>query len=92
MSFLQQRVHFLHRAARQWLLQLTKPDNHALALNAGLDLTPCKSALLLENALFRQQLIVFDRQIKRPQRAELSRVPSSRKRALSRVSSWPRQP
>ncbi len=67
MSFLQQRVHSLHQAAKQRLRQWTKPDNHPLALNAGLDLTRCKSELVLENALLRQQLIVLERQIKRPQ-------------------------
>jgi len=61
MSFLEQRLHSLHQAVKQWLRQWTKPDNHALALNVGLDLTRCKSALVLENALLRQQLIVLER-------------------------------
>ena len=69
MSFLQQRIHALHQAVKQWLRQWTKPDNHAPALNAGLDLTRCKSEIVLENALLRQQLIVLERQIKRPKRA-----------------------
>jgi len=61
MSFLQQRIHALHQAVKQWLRQWTKPDNHAPALNAGLDLTRCKSEIVLENALLRQQLIVHER-------------------------------
>ena len=73
MSFLHQRVHSLHQAVKQWLRQWTKPDNHALALNAGLDLTRCKSELVLENALLRQQLLVLERRTKRPKRAKLSR-------------------
>ena len=47
---------------RRW----TKPDNHAPIPNAALDLTRSKSELMLENALLRQQLIVLQRQTKRP--------------------------
>ncbi len=61
MSFLHQRVHSLHQAVKQWLRQWTEPDNHARVLNAALDLTRCKSELVLENALLRQQLIVLER-------------------------------
>jgi hypothetical protein len=44
----------------------TKPDNHAPIPNAALDLPRSKSELMLENALLRQQLIVLQRQTKRP--------------------------
>ncbi len=47
---------------RRW----TKPDNHAPVPNAALDLARSKSELILENALLRQQLIVLQRQTKRP--------------------------
>ena len=47
---------------RHW----TKPDNHAPIPNAALDLARSKSELMLENALLRQQLIVLQRQTKRP--------------------------
>ena len=52
----------LMRRLRRW----TKPDNQPLGLNTALDLTRSKSELVLENALLRQQLIVLQRQGKRP--------------------------
>ena len=66
MNFLRQIVHSLCQAVKQRLRQWTKPDNHTLALNAALDITRSKSELVLENALLRQQLIVLQRQTKRP--------------------------
>ena len=65
MSFLRQRAHSLCQAIKQRLRQWTKPDNHALTLNAVLDITRSKSELVLENALLRQQLIILLRQTKR---------------------------
>jgi putative transposase len=47
---------------RRW----TKPDNYVPIPNAALDLTRSKSELMLENALLRQQLVVLQRQTKRP--------------------------
>jgi putative transposase len=47
---------------REW----TKPDNHGLVGGAVADATRSKSELMLENALLRQQVIVLDRQVKRP--------------------------
>jgi hypothetical protein len=47
---------------RQW----TKLNNHTLPLNAVLDITCSKSELVLENALLRQQLIIFQRQTEHP--------------------------
>jgi hypothetical protein len=52
----------LLQPVRRW----TKPDNHAPIPDAALDLTRSKSELILENALLRQQLIVLQRQTKRP--------------------------
>ncbi len=46
-------------------------------LNAALDYIRCRSELVMENALLRQQLIVLERQITRPQRAKLSRSPGA---------------
>ena len=66
MNFLRQIVHTLSQAAIQCLHQWTKPDNHTLPPNAALDLTHSKSELILENALLRQQLIILQRQAKRP--------------------------
>ena len=65
-AFVRQSIDSLCQAARQRLRRWTKPDNHALSLNAALDLTRSKSELLLENMLLRQQLIVLKRQVKRP--------------------------
>jgi hypothetical protein len=44
----------------------TRPDNHSLPLNVALDMTRSKPELLLENALLRQQMIILERQSKRP--------------------------
>jgi putative transposase len=54
------------QAAKQRLRQWTKPQNHDPILNAALGLTRSKSELVLENMLLRQQLIVLNRQVKRP--------------------------
>jgi hypothetical protein len=51
----------------RWLREWTKPDSHGLVGGAVADATRSKSELMLENALLRQQLIVLDRQVKRPQ-------------------------
>lgn len=53
----------LLQAFRQW----TKPNRTSLAHGALSDFTRSKSELILENALLRQQLIVLERQVKRPQ-------------------------
>jgi putative transposase len=64
--FLTQSIGLLWQAVKRRFRQWTKPGNHSLALNTALDLTRSKSELMLENALLRQQLIVLQRQIKRP--------------------------
>jgi putative transposase len=56
----------LWQAVKLWFRQWTKPDNHSLALNATLDLTRSRLELMLENALLRQQIIILERQSKRP--------------------------
>ena len=43
-----------------------KPNNPPLLLEASLDLTRSRSQIILENAFLRQQLIVLNRQVKRP--------------------------
>jgi putative transposase len=57
--------HLLHAAKRR-LRDLVKPDNYALSANTMVDLTRSKTELILENAFLRQQLIILDRQVKRP--------------------------
>jgi putative transposase len=64
-SFVRLRIDSLCQAVIRRLHQWAKPDNHALVLNAAMDLTR-KSELMLENMLLRQQLIVLKRQVKRP--------------------------
>lgn len=66
MSFLRQSVQFLCQVVKRCFRQWTKPNNHTLILNIALDLTRSKSELVLETALLRQQLIVLERQTKRP--------------------------
>ena len=51
----------------KWLREWTKPDNHGLVVGTVADAARNKSELVLENALLRQQLIVLERQVKRPQ-------------------------
>ena len=50
----------------EWLREWTRPDTHGLVGGAVADATRSKSELMLENALLRQQVIVLDRQVKRP--------------------------
>jgi hypothetical protein len=57
--------HLLHATKRR-LRDLVKPDNYALSANTMVDLTRSKKELILENAFLRQQLIILDRQVKRP--------------------------
>jgi hypothetical protein len=52
--------------AKQHLRQWARPANVSLPVGTALDLTRSKSELALENALLRQQLIVLQRQVKRP--------------------------
>jgi putative transposase len=74
----------------QWVIHKlrawTKPYSHRLLVGAITDLRRSKQDLILENALLRQQLIVVERQVKRP-------TLTWRDRALiivlaSRLKSW----
>ena len=58
----------LCHGAKQRLRQWTRPDNSndSLAIGMALDLTCSKAELVLENALLRQQIIILERQSKRP--------------------------
>ncbi len=51
-----------------------KPSTTSLLLGALTDLPRSKSALVAENALLRQQLIILRRQIKRPVSARRDRI------------------
>jgi hypothetical protein len=63
-SWLQSLCHGAKRCLRQW----ARPDNSgdSLAIGTAQDLARSKAELVLENALLRQQLIVLQRQGKRP--------------------------
>jgi len=51
---------------RRWLLRQTRPATGTRARGAMADVAKGKAALIAENALLRQQLIVLHRQVKRP--------------------------
>lgn len=51
---------------QKWFIEITKPAKSSQVLETLSDLTRSKSELIAENALLRQQLIVLNRQIKRP--------------------------
>jgi hypothetical protein len=48
------------------LITLPTPISNSLRFGTAADLTRSRAALLLENALLRQQLVVLQRQVKRP--------------------------
>ena len=66
----------LCRGVKQRLRQWTRPDNSndSLAVGTALNLRRSKAELVLENALLRQQLIVLQRQVKRPTLTWLDRA------------------
>ncbi len=51
----------------------TKPTTSVLIIGALSDLTRSRTDLVVENALLRQQLIVLNRQVKRPQLTNFDR-------------------
>ena len=51
---------------QQQFVTLTKPATKSLAFGSISDLTRTNKQLIAENALLRQQLIVLNRQVKRP--------------------------
>ena len=59
--------HRLLATARARVAQWTRPAPLAVAAGAAVDTTRSRSALLLENALLRHQLVVLSRSVKRPQ-------------------------
>jgi hypothetical protein len=64
--FVQRRIGLLCQAVKRTIGQWTKPKSHQLVFDAVADLMRPKSELVLENAFLRQQLIVLQRQQKRP--------------------------
>jgi hypothetical protein len=64
--FFVQSIGSLWRAVNRRLRQWTKPINDTLLLSIALDITRSRLELVLENALLRQQIIILERQSKRP--------------------------
>ena len=73
-QFLQRSIYSLCQAAKRIISRWTKPKSHQLVLDVVVDLTRPKSELILENAFLRQQLIVLQRQKKRPALTRRDRV------------------
>jgi len=65
-SFLIHALAPVLQSFRQVLRQWTKPNRTSLVRGTATDLIQSRSDLILENALLRQQLIVLERQVKRP--------------------------
>ena len=68
------RLFQLLNSLKRRLRNLVKPNNYALSAHALTDLTRSKSELMLENAFLRQQLIILERQVKRPRAKPRERV------------------
>ncbi len=64
------RFHALQERVSRWI----KPPTTFLVLGTSADLTRNKAELLAENALLRQQLIIWRRQVKRPVYRKTDRV------------------
>ena len=56
------------------LKQWTKPTSATLVRGTIADMTRSQTDLLVENAILRQQLIVLNRQVKRPQLTNSDRL------------------
>ena len=63
-------LRWLQERVKLW----TKPATSVLIIGALSDLTRNHADLVVENALLRQQLIVLNRQVKRPQLTNLDRL------------------
>ena len=72
-SVRQLRIRFFD-AVQNHIKRWLKPNTHSLTGGATTDLTRSKADLITENALLRQQLIVLQRQSKRPQISNLDRI------------------
>ena len=58
----------------QAFLHLTQPTRHSITLSTLTDLTRSRSQLIAENALLRQQLIILERQVKKPRFTQSDRL------------------
>jgi transposase InsO family protein len=65
---------FLLASINKLIKQWTRPTTFPLGAGALTDLARCRTDLIVENALLRQQLIVLNRQVKRPQLTNSERI------------------
>ena len=65
-GFIKRRLKAVFSQLVEWLREWIKPDTQGLVAGVVADVTHSKSELMLKNALLRQQLIVLERQVKRP--------------------------
>src|SRR6266566_5009211 len=64
--FIKRLLCFCFHTLQHWFLSWTRPPKTSVLLGTLADLARGKSALVAENALLRQQLIILRRQSKRP--------------------------
>jgi putative transposase len=74
LKIIRSKLHTLNQAAQKLVMNRIKPATRLLILGALKDLTRSKSQLIAENALLRQQLIVLNRQVKKPKFTPLDRL------------------
>jgi hypothetical protein len=86
LSLVQRRIDSPCQSTRLIIRQQIKPDTRQLVLSTIVDLTPPKSAQVLENAFFCQQLIVLQRKNKRPSLKERDQVMMAH--LASRLPRW----
>ena len=68
------KLHTLNQSVQKLVMNSIKPVRISLILGTLNDLTRSKSQLIAENALLRQQLIVINRQVKKPKFTSLDRL------------------
>src|SRR5581483_3519015 len=75
LHYLQTRLFsFLFSLLDQAFRQLTQPARSSLLFGTAADLSLTRAQLIAENALLRQQLIVLQRQVKRPRLTPTDRL------------------
>jgi putative transposase len=67
-------LHSLVSRLEIFFLHLTQPTLHSIPLSTLTDLTRSRFQLIAENALLRQQLIILERQVKKPRFTQSDRL------------------
>ncbi len=73
-NFIPVFIAWLNQSLMSRLRKWTKPITDSPLVGAAMDVTRSRRELLLENALLRQQLIVLNRQVKRPKLGDRDRA------------------